>query len=120
MSNKRRRSSKKKHEVSLTEDMLNELNKASMGHHGAYNMAHHGSSSGANQMGYDNYGQDPDEYDMEDIWNNDTNYGGHPQKPTTKVLLPSLSLVSTFSTFSTCSTTKTKQNATVSVGSVLK
>ena len=76
MSNKRRRTAKKKHEVPLTEDMLNELNKASLGHQGY--MMHH---SGAGQMhaGYDNYGQDPDEfYDMDDVWNNDKyQYGGH-------------------------------------------
>ena len=72
MSNKRRRSSKKKHEVPLTEDMLNELNKASLGHHG-YMM--HSGSGGA--VAYDNYGQDPDEfYDMEDIWSNDQKYHG--------------------------------------------
>ena len=75
MSNKRRRSSKKKHEVPLTEDMLNELNKASLGHQG-YMMQH---QNGA--MGYDNYGQDPDEfYDMEDVWNNDKYYGQQKYK----------------------------------------
>ena len=81
MSNKRRRSAKKKHEVPLTEDMLNELNKASLGHQG-YMMHHSGSGNGNGQhgnmaqQGYDNYGQDPDEfYDMEDVWNNDKYYG---------------------------------------------
>merc|ERR1712008_465259 len=78
MSNKRRRSAKKKHEVPLTEDMLNELNKASLGHQG-YMMHHSGSGNGKDgmaQQGYDNYGQDPDEfYDMEDVWNNDKYYG---------------------------------------------
>ena len=71
MSNKRRRSSKKKHEVPLTEDMLNELNKASLGHQG-YMM--HGNNQG---MGYDNYGQDPDDFfDSDDVWNNDKYYHG--------------------------------------------
>ena len=77
MSNKRRRSAKKKHEVPLTEDMLNELNKASLGHQG-YMMHHSGSGNGNGHhgMAYDNYGQDPDEfYDMEDVWNNDKYYG---------------------------------------------
>ena len=70
MSNKRRRSSKKKHEVPLTEDMLNELNKASLSHQG-YMM--HGNP---HAMGYDNYGQDPDDFfDAEDVWNNDKYYG---------------------------------------------
>ena len=77
MSNKRRRSSKKKHEVPLTEDMLNELNKASLGHQGY--MMHH--SGGVGMAGYDNYGQDPDEfYDMDDVWNNDKHYGQHRSK----------------------------------------
>ena len=72
MSNKRRRSSKKKHEVPLTEDMLNELNKASLGHQG-YMM--HGNNHHA--MGYDNYGQDPDDFfDSDDVWNNDKYYHG--------------------------------------------
>ena len=72
MSNKRRRTAKKKHEVPLTEDMLNELNKASLGHQG-YMMHHSGAGMHA---GYDNYGQDPDEfYDMDDVWNNDKYYG---------------------------------------------
>lgn len=70
MSNKRRRQTKKKHEVPLTEDMLNELNKASFGHQGGYGY-HQG------YAGYDNYGQDPDEfYDMEDVWSNDNKYYG--------------------------------------------
>ena len=72
MSNKRRRSSKKKHEVPLTEDMLNELNKASLGHQGymMHGNNHHG-------MGYDNYGQDPDDFfDSDDVWNNDKYYHG--------------------------------------------
>merc|ERR1719361_3027941 len=72
MSNKRRRSSKKKHEVPLTEDMLNELNKASLGHQGymMHGNNHHG-------MGYDNYGQDPDDFfDSDDVWNNDKYYQG--------------------------------------------
>lgn len=71
MSNKRRRSAKKKHEVPLTEDMLNELNKASLGHQGY--MMH----QQAPALGYDNYGQDPaDEfYDMDDVWNNEKYYG---------------------------------------------
>ena len=73
MSNKRRRTAKKKHEVPLTEDMLNELNKASLGHQGY--MMHH-SGAGGMHAGYDNYGQDPDEfYDMDDVWNNDKYYG---------------------------------------------
>ena len=72
MSNKRRRTAKKKHEVPLTEDMLNELNKASLGQQG-YMMHHSGAGMHA---GYDNYGQDPDEfYDMDDVWNNDKYYG---------------------------------------------
>ena len=72
MSNKRRRTAKKKHEVPLTEDMLNELNKASFGHQGY--MMHQG---GGGYAGYDNYGQDPDEfYDMEDVWSNDNKYYG--------------------------------------------
>lgn len=71
MTNKRRRSSKKKHELPLTEDMLNELNKNSLS--GGY-------SGSVPQLGgstaYDNYGHDPDEfYDMEDVWNNDRYYG---------------------------------------------
>ena len=75
MSNKRRRSSKKKHEVPLTEDMLNELNKASLGHHG-YMMHGSGNHHGAGGYGYDNYGQDPDDFfDTEDVWNNDKYYG---------------------------------------------
>ena len=71
MSNKRRRQTKKKHEVPLTEDMLNELNKASFGHQGSGYGYHQG------YAGYDNYGQDPDEfYDMEDVWSNDNKYYG--------------------------------------------
>ena len=74
MSNKRRRTAKKKHEVPLTEDMLNELNKASFGHQGY--MMHQGGYAG-----YDNYGQDPDEfYDMEDVWSNDNKYYGQGQQ----------------------------------------
>merc|ERR1712238_113300 len=47
-------------------------------------MMHHSGSGNGNgngqhgmaQQGYDNYGQDPDEfYDMEDVWNNDKYYG---------------------------------------------
>jgi len=50
--------------------MLNELNKASFGHQGGYGY-HQG------YAGYDNYGQDPDEfYDMEDVWSNDNKYYG--------------------------------------------
>ena len=86
MSNKRRRSSKKKHDVPLTEDMLNELNKASMGHHGY--MMHGGGSSGA-AVAYDNYGQDPDEfYDMEDVWNNDKYHGQHRYKVNGEIFKP--------------------------------
>ena len=74
MTNRRRtRSTKKKHDVPLTEEMINELNKSSMGgyHHHPAAMAHH------QGMGYDNYGQDPDEfYDLDDVWNNDRyNFG---------------------------------------------
>ena len=77
MTNRRhRRSSKKKHDVPLTEEMLNELNKSSMGGYG------HGMTSHPHAMAYDNYGQDPDEfYDLDDVWNNDKyNYGQHRYK----------------------------------------
>ena len=40
MCNKHRRTAKKKHEIPLTEDMLHELNKDSLGHQG-YMMHHH-------------------------------------------------------------------------------
>ena len=81
MSNKRRRQTKKKHEVPLTEDMLNELNKASFGHQGSGYGYHQG------YAGYDNYGQDPDEfYDMEDVWSNDNKYYGQ-QKYKVRVLI---------------------------------
>jgi len=85
MTNRRgRRSTKKKHDLPLTEEMLNELNKNSLsgyGHHGMGHSApgmterHHPSTM--NGGGYDNYGQDPDDfYDMEDVWNNDRyNFG---------------------------------------------
>ena len=88
MSNKRRRSAKKKHEVPLTEDMLNELNKASLGHQG-YMM--HQSGGGHGMAGYDNYGQDPDEfYDMDDVWNNDKYYGQSRSKVSVTPLLPTI------------------------------
>ena len=55
--------------------MLNELNKASLGHHG-YMMHGSGNHHGAGGYGYDNYGQDPDDFfDTEDVWNNDKYYG---------------------------------------------
>ncbi len=85
MSNKRRRASKKKHEVPLTEDMLNELNKTSLGHHG-YMQSGLPVGGGNHQMGYayDNYGQDHDEfYDMDDVWNNDRYYGQQRYKVAT-------------------------------------
>merc|ERR1712038_528405 len=54
--------------------MVNELNKTSLGHQGY--MMHH-----THAMGYDNYGQDPDEfYDMDDVWNNDKYYGQQKYK----------------------------------------
>jgi hypothetical protein len=86
MTNRRgRRSTKKKHDMPLTEEMLNELNKNSLGGYGG----HHGMNQGAGMTerqhasamqggaGYDNYAQDPDDfYDMEDVWNNDKyNFG---------------------------------------------
>ena len=92
MTNRRhRRSNKKKHDVPLTEEMLNELNKSSMGGYGAGGggggggghpaggMGHHPQQ---HAMGYDNYGQDPDEfYDLDDVWNNDRyNFGQHKYK----------------------------------------
>ena len=73
MTNRRgRRSTKKKHDLPLTEEMLNELNKNSLsgyGHHGMGHgpgmterhhpsAMHHGGGGGA----YDNYGQDPDDF----------------------------------------------------------
>ena len=85
MSNKRRRSAKKKHEVPLTEDMLNELNKASLGHQG-YMMHHTHAGMHGGGGGYDNYGQDPDEfYDMDDVWNNDKYYGQQRYKVSSKL-----------------------------------
>ena len=71
----------------LTEEMLNELNKNSLGgyghgvgHGGGMTERHH--SSGMDRSGYDNYGQDPDDfYDMEDVWNNDRyNFGQNKYK----------------------------------------
>ena len=62
--------------------MLNELNKASFGHQGGYGY-HQG------YAGYDNYGQDPDEfYDMEDVWSNDNKYYGQ-QRYKVNILLHS-------------------------------
>ena len=82
MSNKRRRQTKKKHEVPLTEDMLNELNKASFGHQGSGYGYHQG------YAGYDNYGQDPDEfYDMEDVWSNDNKYYGQQKYKVKRALI---------------------------------
>ena len=71
----------------LTEEMLNELNKNSLGGyghgmgHGAGMVERH-NSSGMDRAGYDNYGQDPDDfYDMEDVWNNDKyNFGQNKYK----------------------------------------
>ena len=66
---------KKKHDLPLTEDMLNELNKTSLS--GGYS----GSVPPLGNNAYDNYGQDPDEfYDMEDVWNNDRYYGNQKYK----------------------------------------
>jgi hypothetical protein len=68
---------KKKHDLPLTEDMLNELNKTSLS--GGYS----GSVPplGSGHTAYDNYAQDPDEfYDMEDVWNNDRYYGQQKYK----------------------------------------
>jgi hypothetical protein len=68
---------KKKHDLPLTEDMLNELNKTSLS--GGYS----GSVPplGGSPNAYDNYAQDPDEfYDMEDVWNNDRYYGQQKYK----------------------------------------
>ena len=96
MTNRRgRRSTKKKHDLPLTEEMLNELNKNSLsgyGHHGMGHSApgmterHHPSTM--NGGGYDNYGQDPDDfYDMEDVWNNDRyNFGQSKYKVNEKYL----------------------------------
>ena len=86
MTNRRhRRSNKKKHDVPLTEDMLNELNKNSMGGYGGG--GHHqgmqgGHPAGGGHMAYDNYGHDPDEfYDLDDVWNNDRyNFGQNRYK----------------------------------------
>ena len=61
----RHKSAKKKQPVSLTEDMLNELNKNHMG-------------------GLDNFGAD-DLYNMEDVWN---------EKPMKKVCRPQLKVIS--------------------------
>ena len=95
MTNRRsRRSNKKKHDVPLTEDMLNELNKNSMGGYGGHrghpgdmggHGGHHGPPGGGHGGGmgaYDNYGQDPDEvYDLDDVWNNDRyNFGQNRYK----------------------------------------
>ena len=90
MTNRRgRRSTKKKHDVPLTEEMLNELNKNSLGGYGHHGMGHSGGHSGGHMTerqhagmhgggAYDNYGQDPDDfYDMEDVWNNDRYNFGH-------------------------------------------
>ena len=81
MTNRRhRRSNKKKHDAPLTEDMLNELNKNSMGVYGGGH--HQGMGHPAGGMAYDNYGQDPDEfYDLDDVWNNDRyNFGQNRYK----------------------------------------
>ena len=68
---------KKKHDLPLTEDMLNELNKTSL--NGGYSGSVPPLGSGPNA--YDNYAQDPDEfYDMEDVWNNDRYYGQQKYK----------------------------------------
>ena len=94
MTNRRgRRSTKKKHDLPLTEEMLNELNKNSLSGYG-----HHGMAQGAGMTerqqpsamhdrsggggAYDNYGQDPEDfYDMEDVWNNDKyNFGQNKYK----------------------------------------
>ena len=89
MTNRRgRRSTKKKHDMPLTEEMLNELNKNSLGGyghgmgHGAGGMTERHHSSAMDRAGYDNYGQDPDDfYDMEDVWNNDRyNFGQNKYK----------------------------------------
>lgn len=85
MTNRRhRRSNKKKHDVPLTEDMLNELNKNSMaGYGGGQGQGmHHPAGGGHMHAGYDNYGQDPDEfYDLDDVWNNDRyNFGQNRYK----------------------------------------
>ena len=93
MTNRRgRRSTKKKHDLPLTEEMLNELNKNSLsgyghngmgGHSGGMTERQHASAMhGGHGGGYDNYGQDPDDfYDMEDVWNNDRyNFGQNKYK----------------------------------------
>ena len=90
MTNRRgRRSTKKKHDLPLTEEMLNELNKNSLGGYGHHGMNHgvgmterQQSSAMHGGAGYDNYGQDPDDfYDMEDVWNNDKyNFGQNKYK----------------------------------------
>ena len=91
MTNRRgRRSTKKKHDMPLTEEMLNELNKNSLGGYGHHGMSHGAGmterqhSSAMHGASYDNYGQDPDDfYDMEDVWNNDRyNFGQNKYKVT--------------------------------------
>ena len=89
MTNRRhRRSNKKKHDAPLTEDMLNELNKNSMGVYGGGH--HQGMGHPAGGMAYDNYGQDPDEfYDLDDVWNNDRyNFGQNRYKVTRHFIQP--------------------------------
>ena len=74
----------------LTEEMLNELNKNSLGGYGHHGMSHGAGmterqhSSAMHGASYDNYGQDPDDfYDMEDVWNNDRyNFGQNKYKVT--------------------------------------
>ena len=109
MTNKRgRRSTKKKHDVPLTEEMLNELNKNSLGGYGGHHgMGHHGSGmaerhhGGMVGGGYDNYGQDPDElYDLEDVWNNDRyNFGQHNSRYKVNIYYCFLKLCRLFTLF---------------------
>ena len=96
MTNRRgRRSTKKKHDVPLTEEMLNELNKNSLGGYGHHGMGHgppmqerHHVAAIHGGSGYDNYGHDPDDfYDMEDVWNNDRYNFGHNRYKVTKTSL---------------------------------
>jgi hypothetical protein len=71
LTNKRRRAlaKKRKHEVPLTQDMLNELNKPGMGM-----VPGGGAAAGHAFPGY--YGHQNDDFDDDDDWNNERYYAG--------------------------------------------
>merc|ERR1712223_1024811 len=78
MTNRRgRRSTKKKHDMPLTEEMLNELNKNSLCGYG-HGMGH---GAGMTERNHHSSAMDRAGYDMEDVWNNDRyNFGQNKYK----------------------------------------